>query len=825
MKRLLFFIVMGVISLNLMAQRPGGMQGQRSDGQRPVGEGKISGSVFDKQTGEPVEYANIVVFKMRDGSMVSGTISNIKGFFEMEKVPYGMYKVTLDFIGYDKITIDSIRLFPRNPNVDLGKQILSQSMVMLEGVNIVADKISYEYKIDKKIVNVSQDATSAGGTAADVLENTPSVEVDIEGNVTMRGSGNFTVLINGRPSILEGSDALQQLPASNIENIEIITNPSAKYDPDGTAGIINVILKREVDQGFGGLVNLSAGMNDKYRSNVLLNYRINKWSFTGGFDYRDDNFKMTRKSDRETYYTNTDYTEYINSFGARNMNRKSVGGNFGVEYSFSDKTVMGLSGKFGTFDFGMSGLNNTNEFTSPVSTNVYYNSLSSMNRNSNFYDVNFNLQHKFDDKGQKLDFLFYYSNRDGDSDDFTLEKETDASWNETATILNSNRSVEISENKEYRVQMDYVKPISEKGKLELGYQARLSDSYEKYDFEDFDGSAWINNPLFSSSSDFKRDIHSGYAIFNNETSNGFGYQLGLRTEYTNRETGVEGVTGLYTIDRFDLFPSLHFSKQLKQENQLMLSYSRRINRPRGRELDPFLSYMDENNRSQGNPGLEPEYIDSFELAWQKKWPKSFMTVEAYYKITTNLITRILQNTDEGYVLHTSANLDKDYSLGTEAMINREFSKKLSMNLSGTIYYYKIKGSIESGVVDRSSTNWRTSLNSTYKFTPLTRLQLRLGYRGATTTAQGQRKGFMTSDLALRHDFWKRKATLTLQVRDLFKTMKRDMIVEGANIWEHMVMQRESQILQLSFSYKINNYKQKRERQNGEDNEMDDGMEY
>jgi len=824
MKRLLFIIVFGVISMNLMAQRPGGMQGQRADGQAPVGEGNISGLVFDKQTGEPIEYANIVIYKMRDGSMVSGTISDSKGSFIMKKVPFGMYKITLDFIGYDKITIDSVRVIPRNMDVDLGKRILSQSMVMLEGVDIVADKISYEYKIDKKIVNVSQDATSAGGTAADVLENTPSVEVDIEGNVTMRGSGNFTVLINGRPSILEGSDALQQIPASNIENIEIITNPSAKYDPDGTSGIINVILKKEVDQGFGGLINASVGMNDKYRSDVLLNYRINKWSFTGGVDYRDDNFKMTRKSNRESYYTDPDYTEFINSFGDRNMNRKSVGGRFGIEYSFSNKTVLGLSGKFGTFDFGMGGLNNTNEFTDPVSTNLYYNSRSSMVRSSDYYDVNLNFQHKFDDKGQQLDFLFYYSNRDGNSDDYTIETETDALWNETANVINSNRSVELSEDKDYRIQLDYVKPLFEKGKLELGYQARLSDSYEKYDFEDFDGSAWINNPLFSSSSDFKRDIHSGYAILNNETK-GFGYQLGLRSEYTKRETGVEGVTGLYSIDRFDLFPSFHLSKQLKQDNQVMLSYTRRINRPRGRDLDPFLSYMDENNRSQGNPGLEPEYIDSFELAWQKKWPKSFMTIEAYYKVTTNLITRVLQNTDEGYVLHTSANLDKDYSLGTEAMINREFSKKLSTNLTATVYYYKIKGSLESGVVDRSSTNWRTSLNSTYKFTPMTRLQLRLGYRGASTTAQGQSKGFLTSDLALRHDFWSRKATLTLQVRDLFKTMKRDMIIEGANIWEHMEMQRESQILQLSFSYKINNYKQKRERQNGEESEMDEGMEY
>lgn len=823
MKRLLYIIILGVISINLIAENTEEIKGSGAEGLGLARSGNISGMVFDKQTGEAVEYANIVVFSKRDGEMVSGTISDSEGSFMMEKLPYGMYKVTLDFIGYDKITIDSVRLFSQNPNVNMGKQVLSQSMVMLKGIEVVADKISYQYKIDKKVINVSQDATSAGGTAADVLENTPSVDVDIEGNVTMRGSSSFTVLINGRPSVLDGSDALQQLPASNIENIEIITNPSAKYDPDGTAGIINVILKKEVDQGFGGIVNLSAGMNDKYRSNVLLNYRINKWSFTGGIDYRDDNFEMERLSERETYLDDQS-TEFINSFGDRNMNRKSVGGRFGVDYNISDKTVLGVSTKFGTFEFGMAGLNRNNEFTNPITTNLFYNSRMSMSRNSDYYDINFNLQHKFDDKGQNLDFLFYYSNRDGDSDNSTLETESDALWKETTNTLNSNRSVELSENKQYRIQLDYVKPLFAKGKLELGYQARLSDSYEKYDFESFDGGLWVNDPLFSSTSDFTRNIHSGYAILNNETAFGFGYQLGLRSEYTKRETGVEGVSGLYSIDRFDLFPSLHFSKQLKQKNQLMLSYTRRINRPSGRDLDPFLSYRDENNRRQGNPALEPEYIDSFELGWQKKWTKNFITLEAYYKITSNLITRVLQNTDQGYVLHTSANLDKDYSLGIEAMINKEFSKKLSTNLSATVYHYKIEGSLESVVVDRSSTNWRTSLNTTYKFAPSSRLQLRLGYRGQTTTAQGTQKGFLTSDLALRHDFWSRKATVTLQVRDLFKTMKRDMIVEGNNIWEHVEMQRESQILQLSLSFKINNYKQKRENQNS--SEMDMGeMDY
>ncbi len=520
MKRLLFLIVFTITSLPFFAQPPAGTKIKRPDEGGFIGEGKISGIVIDKQTNEAVEYANIVIFRKRDGKMLSGGISDGKGKFLLEDIPFGMYKITIDFIGYDKLSLDSVRVLPRKPFVDLGKRFLSQSMVMLEGVDVVADKISYEYKIDKKVVNVSQDATAAGGTAADVLENTPSVEVDIEGNVTMRGSSNFTVLINGRPSILDGSDALQQLPASNIENIEIITNPSAKYDPDGTAGIINVILKKKTDKGLTGIVNLSAGINDKYRSNILLNYKTSKWSFTGGLDYRDDNFKMERSSEREIY--DADLTEYINSFGNRNMHRKNIGGRFGLDYSFSDNTFIGFSGRFGTFEFGMNGTNKTNEFTVPASDILYYISRSNMNRKSDYSNFNFNFQHKFDSKGQKLDFLFDYSNRMGDSDDYTIEDETDIFWNEVGTNLNSNRSVEPSTSKRYRIQLDYVKPFAEKGKIELGYQTRISDSNEEYLFEEFVGDVWVNNPLYSSISEFNRGIHSTYAILNNETKNGFG---------------------------------------------------------------------------------------------------------------------------------------------------------------------------------------------------------------------------------------------------------------------------------------------------------------
>ncbi len=826
MKQFLFITLLGLLMGPVFAQGPGGMP--MGGGNRPAGEGTITGLVIDKQTHKAVEYANIIIFHIKNQQMLTGTISDLDGKFLLEKIPFGMYKVTIDFIGYEKIIIDNVQVNQANSNVDLGERYLSQTAVQLEGVEVVADKISYEYKIDKKVVNVSQDATAAGGTAADVLENTPSVEVDIEGNVTMRGSSNFTVLINGRPSVLDGSDALQQLPAANIENIEIITNPSAKFDPDGTAGIINVITKKKNEEGLTGVFNASAGLNNKYRSNVLLNYRIGKWSFTGGFDFRDDDFKMERESYRETYSTDPASTDFLDSYGDQTMNRKNIGGRFGIEYFFSENTVIGFNGRVGTFKFGFDGLNKIHNYSSPATTNLYYLSDGNSSRNSDYFSGNLNFQHKFDNKGHQLDFMFDISDRGGDSDESTLETETDAQWNPTANILNSNRSVEDSDRKRYQIQLDYVKPFGEKGKFESGYQARMVNSDDKYLFEEFIDGAWVLNTNYTSESSLKRNIQAVYAILNNETKSGFGYQFGLRGEYTFRETGVEGLTDVFKLDRFDLFPSVHVSKQLGKSDQIMLSYTRRINRPRGWNLDPFISYVDENTRRRGNPELKPEYIDSFEFGWQKRLNKGFMNIEAYYKITTDLITRVFESIEEGgdeYILHTSANLDKDYSFGTELMINYDFSKKLNMALSGTVYYYKLEGSLSSGTVDRESTNWSTNLNTVYKFTPMTRVQMRLGYNGPSTTAQGERKGMFRSDMAIRHDFWNRKATLTLQFRDFFGKMKHEMITDSSTLYERMVMKRESPMLQLSFSYKLNNFKQKRSDQGGEDMDMDMGVEY
>lgn len=812
-----------IVSTQIIAQRPGGRSGEGRP--KMTGEGVVKGMVEDEQSGLAVSYANIVLYRMRDQKMVTGGISDEQGKFMIPKVPFGFYKIEVDFIGYHKITIDSVRVTPRSQMVDLDKIILSQSVVQLEGVDIVADRTQFVYKVDKKVLAVSQDINAAGGTAADVLENSSMVDVDIEGNVSLRGSTNFTVFVNGRPSVLDASDALQQLPASNIENIEIITNPSVKYDPDGTAGIINIVLKKNKELGINGLINASVGTNDKYRSNVLLNYQKKRWNITAGFDYRDDMFEGTFDRERETTQDSEIY--YMNTQGQRDMNRANKSMSLGVDYKLSDNTEIGVSTRFGSFDFGFGGLNKFKEWSTVDPTPNYYVIDGKPERNFDYLNTNLTFKHKFgSQKNQSIEALVYYSNREGISTDLDVETETNDQWEIIGDPYKSLRSLENSETKQYRFQLDYSNKISEHSNFEAGYQVRVGDRKEDYLFESLnDELLWEEDLEFSSDFDFNRTIHSAYSMYNQKFGKWTG-QFGLRGEYTDRTFDVKNGLETYEMNRFDLFPSLHFTNQLNESVQMQISYSRRINRPRGRFLDPFISYSDENTRRQGNPDLKPEYIDAFEIGMQKRWGKTFLAVESFYRITNDAIARLLSNTDQGYILYTSDNLTKENSLGADLIFNFDPLKWLTVSASSSVYQFNIQANEALGVREQSSVNFNARLNSTFKFTPMTRLQVQMRYRGSSVAAQGSTQAMFTTDLALRHDLWNRKASIILQARDLFAGGKREFTSEGNGFYEHSLMKRESRVVQLTLSYRFNNFKQKRNgRQNGGGEDMDMDIEY
>ena len=809
-------IKLGIIVLfstlisGVFAQRHGG---GRPDMANMPANGIITGTIQEFGTKNPMGYANVVLFSMRDSSIVSGSVTAMDGTFKLEKVPMGPHYLVANFIGFKKVYVNDVKITPKKMVLDMGVIELHPASEDLEAVEITAQKEHIEYQIDKKVVNVSQDIMAQGGTAVTALENTPSVQVDIDGNVSLRGSSSFTVLVDGRPSILQGSDALQQIPASNIETIEIITNPSAKYDPDGVAGIINIVLKEKIEKGFSGVANASIATNESYRFDFLLNYKYNKFNFFAGADYNDGNRKGERISRNETYSNDT--TFYRNTTGDRGRGRVGYGVRAGFDYYLSDMTTIGVQGRIGYSEFNGGGTSNLHNYTFPETTNSYSSNISTMTRGGDYYNTSLNFQHKFDDLGHQLDGLIYYgSDKDDDIDD-QKEFETDAEWNiiEEEPLLI--RSTEASSEMDFRAKLDYTKPIGEEGKFEAGFQARIEDETEDYIFNNWNyiSDEWLEDTLFSNTSDFRRDIYAGYGIYSN-TWKSFGYQLGLRGEYTYREIKNLKAEEPSVIDRWDYFPTIHVSKSFQNKDQMLASYTRRIDRPRGWFLDPFLNYIDQYNYRQGNPALEPEYTDSYELGYQKRIWESMISLEGYYRVTQNKITRIRTLQVDNTYLHTFDNLNNDYSLGAELMINTDPAPWLNLSLSGNLYQYRLEGSIAEQDVDTESLNWNGRINAVAKLPKNFRLQINGMYNGPTVRAQGDMEGFFMTNAAIKKDFFDRHLTVTASVRDIFNTGKHEFTSYGTGFYSYDYFNRQAPIVSLSLSWIINNYKKQSDR-NGE----------
>lgn len=765
----------------------------------------IKGIVLDEKTQTPMEFTNIAVYDKTDSTLVSGGITDENGQFEVSGIGFGEYYLVANFVGFKKTDVANILLDEDNPSVDLGKIELNPSAVELGSVDVVADKAQVEFKLDKKVVNVSQVISAVGGTAVDVLENTPSVQVDIEGNVTVRGSSNFTVLIDGRPSALSGSEALRQIPSSAIENIEIITNPSAKYEPDGQAGIINLVMKKNSLNGLSGIVNASIGSRNKYRGDFTLNYRTEKFNYFVGADWRDETRYGGMTSLRETYLNDT--TSFLFMDGSRDFIRSGYNFKAGAEWFLTGNTTLSLSGELGKSEGSRNSEGETYAYTVPASEEIFSVTEETSARENDFYSANLNFQHKFNSEGHKLEAMAFYSSETGDDVEEEAEILANSQYEKLGQYLDRVYSLETEEEKEFRFKADYTYPYSEKGRLEAGFMSRLESEVEGISFENYDAEtdSWIVNEKYTSTTDFRRDIHAVYSTYSNALGN-LEFMLGLRGELTLREILNTNSPEASELNRFDLFPTLHTSYSIGETNELMASYSRRINRPRGRDLDPNPAYYDRYTIRYGNPDLEPEYTDSYELGALKRFGRSYISLDAFRRITNNKIDRYQELGDDGVFYLYSGNFSKDYSTGLELSGNVNFTEWLMVNASVSVYDYRITGDLNGEEIDRESTNWNSRMNTTLKFAPNSRMQFNAFYRGPSVSAQGESKAMFFTDVSYRHEFFERKLSATLSVSDPFGTAKFQRESYGEDFNSSFEWRREPRVVMLTLSYRINNFK-------------------
>ena len=763
--------------------------------------GTIQGIIIDNETSEPLEYVSVAIFKMEDKSLITGTISGQDGEFNIKGLKLDNYYVEISFIGYDKKVVDGVEIKSTRSMVDLGKIILPRSVEQLNEVEIVAEEMSVEYKIDRKVINVSQQLTAASGNAIDILQNLPSITVDIEGNVSLRGNSGITVLIDGRPTVMEASEVLQQIPANTIENIEIITNPSAKYNPDGTAGIINIITKKNKLKGFSGTTNLNLGTYNRYGGGFLVNYTKKKFSvFLGadlnkgerpGYEYNE---RITQKND-STYFTRSE--------GDQNGSRKFWVLRGGLGYNFTDNDIFNIEFNYGSF--GRDGFSDQayEEGIDPGGILNNYSSYQSRSFSGDFYSINGSYQHDFALKGHNLKAQIQYRDRAMNEKSINQLRTAD---NE---ITSGQQNTEAGPSAELQLNVDYILPVGESNKFEAGYQSRFStstDMTELYWYNPTNGDYEIQ-PEYSNETDYSRDIHSLYGIYGGEKGN-FGYQIGLRGEYTYRVIKTESVADPFIIDRLDYFPTLHSSYKLPGEQQVMASYSRRIERPRGWYLEPFITWSDAFNVRQGNPGLKPEYIDALEVAYLKGLGDHSISLEGYYRITKNKTERIRSVYQDNIMMQTPENVGQDFALGTEIVFSLNFFKWWKIDLSGNLYDYRLVGSLGDQVFDRQSFNWNSRLSNTFRFFEGNRIQLNSRYNSATVTAQGTRGDNWTADVAISQEFWKKRMTGILQVRDLFGRVIEEETSQGVDFYSYNQEYNNAPQVSFTLNYRFNNYKSK-----------------
>lgn len=779
---------------------------------------KMSGLVVDAVAGSPIEYANIVLYRARGGEQVGGTVTKADGSFLLGGLRPGRYRLTISFMGYEGVEIEDLRL-PPGRHHNCGQIVLQPKLVEMEGAETVAERPLLAYKIDKKVVDVTRMATAQSGNAVDVLENVPSVEVDIEGNISLRGSTSFTVLIDGRPSILEGSEALQQIPASTIKSIEIITNPAAKYDPEGVAGIVNVILKRRGLEGISGIVNLNVGSNSRYGGDFLLALRRGLVHTFLGADYNIRQHGGYREVTRWT--ARTDTTTHVESAGDSDRNRTSYGLRAGIDLDLREQDQLSLSGRLGhrlmehghDLDF--------REWSSPGADTSSYRSLQNWERGGNYYQIALDHQHQFDTSGHKVLLRASWSERGGEEESQTELKDL------SGERVSGFRSREEGPHQSWELKLDYTLPLRAEDRFEAGWQSRLQDEEDSNEVLELAGDRYLLQPEFSHTTRYQRNTHSAYGLYAG-TYQRLGMQAGLRTEHTDREIALEGTGPSFAIDRWDYFPTLHLSYRLPANQQLMASYTRRIRRARGWQLEPFITWTDAYNLRQGNPALEPQRIDSYEAGYQWPFGRNQIAIEGYYRETHDKVERVQSLAPDSLgsdvTLHSYANVGTDYTLGAEMIIDFHPSSWWSISCMGNLQDYRVEGQLFGEHFEQTSLNWGARLNNELNLATGTRIQLNGRYSSPTAQAQGERQGFFRTDLAVKQELIENKLSLTLQVRDLLGSSVHESESAGPGFYSHSRFERDAPVLMLALKYNFNNHKQ--QRRGGEENGFDEeGQEF
>jgi outer membrane receptor protein involved in Fe transport len=766
--------------------------------------GKITGILIDSETNTPVEYGNVILFRSRDSVMVNGTVSNKDGSFTFDKILPGKYHINLSYIGYLTKKISDLTVNPSSWNIDLKEIKIEPKSVNMNEIVVQSTKETMQFNLDKKVYNLDANMSNSGGTAVDVLENIPSVQVDADGGVSVRGNSNITVLVDGRPASLagfSGSDVLAQIPASSIESIELVTNPSARYDPEGTAGIINVILKRKSNLGYSGSVMGNLGSQGRANTSINGSIRDDDYSILAGYDGRFFNTVNGGTSLRTSFLPNSTNILDQNTDGNFKMKNHSV--NFGVDYYLQEREFITLSTqlRFGDFD-NSSAIINKN-YTGVNNLTSYFDRISTSDRNNHSGNYTLSYKKNFENRAKEITADIMYSTSEMDNTSLINQNYYDVGLGMPVQLPSRQNALSSNSQKLVLAQANFIQPLDSWGRLETGLRSQIKDltSSNKYlDYNSFTNS-WGLSSLGDDEYDYKEQVHALYAIYSNGIGNLTG-QLGLRAEQVYVDGNSLTKNQSYESEYFDVYPTAHLRYKLNDIDEIQLSYSRRIDRPQNRQLNPYVDRTDSLNISAGNPNLKPQYHNSLELGLTQAFGKTYLISNVFYRQNTNLISTISTLLPNGVTYSTFENVSKGKSYGLEFILTQPVADWLRLN--GTLSYYN--SSVEdNGTLGgtRSTDSWVSRLNSSFTFSSNFSLQLIFSYSSPTillstggggmfggggrgggggmgggfggmffgSSAQTKMQEQYAMDMMARKEFLDGKLTFTLRVTDVFKTRK------------------------------------------------------
>lgn len=763
----------------------------------------LAGRVTDSETQQTLEFAVVKVMKTSDSSIVAGSLTDENGFFKIETLPHGSYMLEISSIGFTKLYTTAFKISAENPRKFFRKLTLKPSANRLKEAKITGQKDFVINSIDRKTYSIENMAINRGSSVSEVLEIIPSVDVDIDGNISLRGSSNLNILIDGKPTLISNSDLhslLETLPANSIKKIEVITNPSAKYDPDGMAGIINIVTKKNKLEGFFGNVNIGAAYNGRYNAGGMLNIKQGKWStmISAGVNYRD------QFSEGNTYRINYgDTNSILDQFN--NGNNIGLGGrvSLSVNYDFSKESsiTFSTSQNFRNMERAdVINYANSIENTDPFS-------IFSRSTNTDFgmrfhnYKVDFNRDFKGEDHNLKASLFWNQFDMNITSAFIQgLNEVTPSDWSEI-----QQRNTTQADIPAYVGQIDYVKPLKNNNILELGAKSinKSGTAFLAAELYDSTSGTWVKEALWSNDYRIDEGIHSAYAVYKQSIKK-FGYQVGLRLEKAFTDAYLLESGDTFHNEYFSPFPTVHLSYQLKPGQQLKASYSRRINRPGERAMRPFADYSDPLNIRQGNPFLFPEYINSYEVEYSLRTKKQNISTAAYYKEINGMITRV-KTVEDGVATTTFLNLGSGANYGLELIYNANFTRKWRMTFSSNAFRTEIFGGTESELnADgyQVSSKFLTSYRLPYSMT----VQLSGRYSTPRILPQGEISAMQWVDFALQKRLMKNKATLNFKITDVFNTREFGFITEDNTFYQDSYRKRESRFYQLSFSYNFGEFK-------------------